>query len=399
MQHCFRVFLAVILVLSAPVSVAAQVITSNFDHFFELSIEQENSLGIITPPDSAVQVAEHRGVPILETESRPFSEDEIAEIKRYLDLVPEKFLETPPKAIIAASKETQGRVIKPTTVATASGPYIFLGTRFFEGGFRSSNTDNDKVSIFMHEYAHVLQHYYLDIEHGTQQSMDDRSALVHDFSVSVGWTARDSTSGPFLSGSDIAFIPDASYRRWQLPESEESGTTKYGQTNNVEDQAESFGWVIAGHPGLVSEARATWVLNFLGESAEAFTKGVIPIHPDALRARGQPRGSQRFFQDLEPDVFQAGEDGQEHFYFFEEESGVSFENAMYYFKDEFAARGFTAVEAMTHQVLDKQEDHASAVYDFDGMTVLVQVIDLTNADAYITKGDMTVRVVAAVQDQ
>ena len=76
----FGVFLAVILALSAPVSVAAQEITSNFDHFFALPIEEENSLGISTPPDSAVQVAEHRGVPILETESRPFSEDEIAEI-------------------------------------------------------------------------------------------------------------------------------------------------------------------------------------------------------------------------------------------------------------------------------------------------------------------------------
>lgn len=250
----------------------------------------------------------------------------------------------------------------------------------------------------MHEYAHVVQYYYLDIEHGTQQSLDDASSLGHDFSISTGWTAKRNSSDPYLSGSDITFAPEEIYRRWKLPETEERGTTKYGKTKNVEDQAESIGWVVAGHPAFVSDARVARVENFLGEEIETFTKGVIPVHPRSLRSRGHLRGTKRFFQDREPDGFVIGAENHEPYLFFKDEGGVSFQDAARYFSNAFAARGFNPIAALKYEVLEKKEDYASGIYAFEGRQVLLQIFDLTSADAYITKGDMTVRMVLGVQE-
>lgn len=382
--------------LAAASALAEQVeVVSHFDHFDALSPEDENALGVITPPESAREIASHNGIPIFETESRPFTEDEVAEIIRVLDLVPAKMLETPPKAIIAASSETRGRIIRPNTVATASGPYIFLGTAFFEGaagGFNASTTENDRLSIFMHEYAHVLQYYHLDPETGKQSNLEDSSSLVFDFATSVGWTAKTSVSGDYVSGDQIPFNTQ-SYIRWELPEELETETTKYGRTNTVEDQAESFGWVVAGHPSYVSDARVAYVLDYLGEPKEAFTQGIVPIHPDGLRGRGQPRGSNRYFQEMTPDAFGSEEGAISRYYFFDRDDEMTFATAVAYFQQEMVDRGFTVVEPIIIAVLPNNADHASGVFEFEGTTVLFQMFDVLNAENYITTGDVTLRFV------
>lgn len=384
--HCFATAQAV----AEPIEVVL-----NFDHFSALTTEQETELGVVTPPASAKEVASHNGIPIFETESRPFSQEEIDEIIRVLDAVPARMLESPPKAIVAASSETNGRIVRPNTVATASGPYIFLGTAFFEGssgGFSSETTENDRLSIFMHEYAHVLQYYHLDPETGKQSNFSDSSSLVFDFATNVGWTAKTSVSGEYFEGDQIPFNSQ-SYIGWKLPEEQEINTTRYGRTNSVEDQAESFGWVIAGHPDYVSPDRVAYVLRYLDEPEETFTQGVVPLHPESLRGRGQPRGSQSFFQDMTPSAFGPEDDASSLHYFFDRESGITFDQAVAYFEQEMTERGFTVIDTISSTTLENNEDHASGVFEFEDTWVLFQIFDVLNAEKYITKGNITFRFV------
>jgi len=253
----FNKIFAVGLILIVYSNSYAEEVNSNYDYFTQITPDQEEKLGIITPPESAALVTTYKGIKIYDVEDRRYADKEIQQIKQLLDSVPKKMLATPPKAIIAASKTTRARIYRPNMVASASGPYIFLGDKFFIGGFRSKNTINDRLQIFMHEYAHVIQHYHLETERGSQSTMKDRSTLVFDFATKMGWKVKKGFGDKkkILEGDQIPFNPKYT-NSWFLPEQNESDTSDYGSTNSVEDLAESFGWVIAGHPSKISQSRS-----------------------------------------------------------------------------------------------------------------------------------------------
>lgn len=370
------------LCLLLPVASHADEAKNNFEHFYALTGLQETELGVISVPQSARQVAEHRGVAIIETASRPFSLVEIAQIKTYLDRVPAKMMETPPKAIIASSGETRASTDHPTAIAGASGPYIFLGDRFFKNSFLRKRTENDRLHAFMHEFGHVLQYYHLDIEHGTQRSIDTSSSLIHDFSVAVGWVARDDLDGVFLSGQSISFVPDITEREWVLTESAKGGTTEYGQTSNSEDLAESFGWVLAGHPDRISRDRRDFILAYLGEIADAFTKGIIPVHPESVRVR-QPRRTERFYQGREPPGFVSTDEDDGVFNYIDGEKSIPFADVAAYYAEEFLARSYAVVQDMKIEAIGARPDYASAVYAYRGKQVLVQILEFSTGSVTI----------------
>ena len=371
-------------------NISAIELTSNYAYFSKLSTEQETNIGIITPPDSAELVTTHKGIKIYQVKDRKFTEDEINQITRLIDVVPKKMLSMPPKAIIAASKETRGRIYQPNMVATASGPYIFLGDKFFIGGFRSKNTINDRLQIFMHEYAHVIQHYYLDTERGSQTTKKDRSTLVFDFAVKMGWAVKKGfgEKRKILTNEEIPFNPKSS-NSWFLPEDKETDTSKYGRTNTVEDQAESFGWVIAGHPTRVSKARVDYVLDYLGESLESFTQGKIPLHKKFKRARSKRRGLGRFFDEHSID-----QPKEVNYYFIEQEDGITIDEVLAFFSNEFKARGFNVIEALDRQLLAKnKEGYTRGIYEFGGEKIQIQILDYENAMNYRTKGETAIEIV------
>lgn len=298
-------------------------------------------------------------------------------------------LSMPPKAIIAASKETTGRIYQPNMVAKASGPYIFLGDKFFIGGFRSKNTINDRLQIFMHEYAHVIQHYYLDTERGSQTTKRDRSTLVFDFAVKMGWAVKKGygEKRTVLTDEEISFNPK-SRNSWFLPAEKETDTSKYGRTNSVEDQAESFGWVIAGHPSRVSEARVDYVLDYLDEPLESFTRGKIPPHKKFKRVRSKRRGLGQFFNEHTVD-----EPKEVNYYFIEKEDSMTIDKILAFLSTELKSRDFKIIEALDHLVLAKnKEDYARGVYEYGGEKIQIQIVDYENAINYRTKGETAIEI-------
>ncbi len=350
-----------------------------YEHYATFSTTQERALYVATPPEGSRQVAVVKGIPIIEAPNLSLTTADLDKIKQALNHAPAKFLETPPKAIIAATMKTRGAFAAPNTVATASGPYIFLGAGFFHGGFHHQNTPGERISIFMHEYAHVLQYYHLDKDEGTMLSLLRRSSLVFDFASRVGW------KGNWLEG------------RWRQPDPEAHETTRYGATNPIEDLAESFGWVIAGHPEFVSEARAQYVLDYLGEEEDTFTQGVAPIHPAAKRAVGRPRGAVRYLIARAPQEFKDAGQESDQFYLFEKNAALTLEDVVAYYQRMLMARGFTETLPLQQKTLRDGAHYAEGIFiaktDNKERRILVQLFDLRNTANDFTRGAVTMRMV------
>ena len=368
---------------------------NNYSLLKKLSPAEENKRAVITPHSSASVAAEHKGIKIYHTNSRQFTNQEIAEIIEFIDAVPLKFMETPPKAIMGATRENFGprTPVAPFTIALASGPYIFLGDKFFgKSSFIGATNFNERFRVFIHEWTHVIQYYFLETEKGSVSNMDKHSTFVFDFALKVGWHAQKGSydenrqySKKKLTSIETPFAPKSGFS-WELDD--KSGTTDYGGGNPVEDQADSFSFVVAGLPDQVSKQRQAFVLDFLGQTESDFTNGVVPQHEKATRAKNKMK--KRFFQ--EKSLVQ--EEGiASTYYFIEKEEQEKLQDVAMFYDAEMQRRNFTVVQSPKFEVLKNKEDYFSAVYEYQGKYVSLQGFDYLNAINYSSKGDLVIRVI------
>jgi len=342
---------------------------NNFSYLFQLEPSQEEFLGVVVPPDDAKRVTAVRGIPFYETECRPFQENEITQLALFLNTLPKEVLELRPKGIVSACLDRLNLSIDPLTNALTSGPYIYLGDEFFSGTlFSGENSANEKLTIFTHEYAHVLQyyyvhHYWLQRKRTSAYDYDTSSTVIYDFARTVGWQQ-------YPTGQEPSFF-DGDYT-WQLAKTSDAQmTTDYGKESGpTEDFAESFGLVAAGQPQTISEARKNYIVHFLNAEESTFTQGVVPQYPTSIRVSFD---YESFLSDRVNQLPLQGKTVTDT-----EQWGVdkinSFETIVQYYQDELTRRSFEPVQQITIQPGAYDDQFASGVYVAEGKTYVVLVI-------------------------
>jgi|GEM_PF-2386762 len=371
-------------------SIGTEVV-SNFEKLYALKKEEEWKKNVLALPESIKEVLRYKGIPFYETPSRPFAGSEIEFLKSCLDRLPDKFLTMPAKGIVAYSKELH-LFSFPTTVAKASGPYIIVGNRLFKNKKLSSN---EKLSVFMHEYAHVVQYYHLNGQ-GSVRTMRNHSSLVFDFAVKMGWQVRNPENrDDWLTGDAITYANNKMIS-WDLPKEREQETTDYGKRNPVEDQAETFGWVLAGHPEMVSEQRVRYAQEFLDEPLDRFLQGVVPWHPKSKKI-GRLVGNVSSLFKKQAGSEQVKGSPKPWLRGMDKDDPTPVQEIADYYKAEFLKRGFEIAKPFETKALKLQEDYASAVYAYKEDKLLIQIIGFKNAANYLVKPGILIRVTEGVE--
>lgn len=342
---------------------------NNFSYLFQLEQSQEEFLGVAIPPEDATRVTAVRGIPFYETACRPYQEEEITQLALFLNTLPKEVLELRPKGIVSACLDGLNLSLDPLTNALTSGPYIYLGDEFFSGTvFSGEHSENEKLAIFAHEYAHVLQYYHihqywLQRKRTSAYEYDTASTVVYDFAKKVGWEPIPNTP------EHSFFTPDYT---WQLsPAADAQMTTTYGKESGpTEDFAESFGLVTAGQPQTISEARKQYILGFLGATEEAFTRHVVPQFPLSVRVSFD---YEKYLSDkisllpaLEEtitDIEQWGID-----------KSTSFETLVTYYTHEMENRSFTALVPLTQHPGIYNDQFATGLYRSDDKTYAILIV-------------------------
>ncbi|MCR4263662.1 MAG: hypothetical protein NUV98_03000 [Candidatus Roizmanbacteria bacterium] len=348
---------------------------NNFTYLFQLEPSQEEFLGVAVPPEDATRVTAVRGIPFYETECRPFQENEITQLALFLNTLPKEVLELRPKGIVSACLDRLNLSLDPLTNALTSGPYIYLGDEFFSGTvFSGEHSENEKLTIFTHEYAHVLQyyyvhHYWLQRKRTNAYDYDISSTVVYDFARTVGWEQ-------YPKDQEHSFF-DGNYT-WQLSKTSDAQmTTDYGKESGpTEDFAESFGLVAAGQPQTISEARKQYILHFLDAPESTFTRGVVPQYPSSIRVSFDyeeyltSRINQLSVQGKTvTDTVQWGID-----------KFTPFDTIVNYYTNELIIRSFEPFSALTLQPGTYNDQFASGVYTADGKTYVVLVVGTITTD-------------------
>ncbi|MBI4137454.1 hypothetical protein HY469_05320 [Candidatus Roizmanbacteria bacterium] len=348
---------------------------NNFDYLFPLEPQQEDFLGVAIPPPDAERVTTVRGIPFYETACRPFQEREITQLALYLNTLPKEILEIRAKGIISACLNRLDLKLDPLTNALTSGPYIYLGDEFFTGTvFSGEHSQNEKLSIFTHEYAHVVQYYYvhqywLQKRRTNAYDYDFSSTVVYDFARSVGWEQHP-------TDQEHSFF-DPEYT-WILSKTAEAQrTTDYGKESGpTEDFAESFGLVAAGQGQTISDARKQYILSFLNTEESDFTRGVVPQFPTGIRVKFD------YETILDSKISQLPLQGKTPID--TEQWGIeklnSFDSIVQYYAGEMANRSFETVVAIRHQPGKYGDQFASGVYTSQGKTYAVLVVGTVTTD-------------------
>lgn len=348
---------------------------NNFDYLKDLSQEEERLAGILVPPKNTKLVTTVKGIPLYESECRRFKEREVEFIVNLIYKLPQNLLETPPKGILSICYYELGSIkVGSFTNAFTSGPYIYFDDPFFKDTLYQEKIPLSlQFAIFVHEYVHVLQYYYLhyyfiDLGSNISGNLEDKSTLLFDFSRKVGWGVVEGDSAYFEN--DIQFFDTA--RRWVLRNEDEAyKTTDYGKEGGpVEDMADTFGFTIAGQPQIFSAHRVEFVTNFLGQDLESLVKGIFPQYPSSKVATVD------IGNVLEKKIAEMEAGGkklvsEEHW---SVERTESFEAIVNYYRENLPSRGFEAAGELTLDQSFAGNEKAEGIYKANEKVYLVSIL-------------------------
>ncbi len=229
---------------------------NNFASISTLSFDDQTAFGIVRIPDTLIEIGRVRDIPVLAADPGAQAQEHFEAVAEASADLPEIVDLHPPRAIVLPGG---GLRLLPSPLATAraSGATIILGMGFFKTTGMTGVAVADRPNVLLHEWGHVLQYYFSDLERTGRFDLATHSTLFDDWPDAVGWVMKDGA--------------------WELPEDAASGTTAYGRTDPIEDQAESIALVLSGQPQRLSQDRVDFVSQALGIDLAAVSRGVVPV--------------------------------------------------------------------------------------------------------------------------
>lgn len=254
----------------------------NPDTLTIFSTEELGILGIVPLPKGFSVQEEYKGVKLIQTPHASFTPEQLSLVRRFIDATPQKLLTPGPSAITTYSNEEIGIEIRGiSSVAFASGNYIFFNTNSFNGGVLGGLVSDDSIdqafATFEHELMHVSQFNAaindiaaqdfrkLAAEKRQWTHIVEESQLFSDFAKQASWEK---------SATDEKSI-------WKLGNTA-TLTTEYGKTAIFEDMAETISGIIMTKEYEFSAERQAWAYAYLGESKDTLKRGKLPFSKDLL---------------------------------------------------------------------------------------------------------------------
>lgn len=240
-----------------------------------LSNEQLKNIGCIVPPENATEKESYKGIKFMETGENKFSDDEVAQLKYHIDLLPSKISAPGPRAIVLITPEDLGlRTFNQPIIAFADCSTIYITRNTFVDFTGNNSQDLDIVQrlmlrefVLVNEFLAVNQDKIKEIINDQSRvvDLDFDSDLVVDWAKNTGWI-ENLSSDNVMQGWDLDLDAD------------NLGTTLTGAFSPSEDLAESVAVYSTGENILLSDDRITQLKKVLEiENSSEVQKGYLPI--------------------------------------------------------------------------------------------------------------------------
>ncbi|MFP7755292.1 hypothetical protein ACLG6S_11690 [Thermodesulfobacteriota bacterium B35] len=257
-KKAIKFVFSILLIMLSPPDTHAGKTDTQVRTYSEFSRNDLNMLGVTALPENSFLQDTYKGIKFIATPKKVYSKEQLALLKYFIDRTPYALLKYPPSAIINAEAG-----FMPTSMAQASGPYVYFDSgAFHTGGFWSAGSIEGVFRGFVHELVHVLQF------RKTVRSMDLAKArksfqenmrqtfwnyalmntdLISSFVKVTGWELNKSII-------TTARLKDFSHEK----------TSSYGRSSIMEDMAETVSFVAIGDLSPLSRQRVTWAIDLLG---------------------------------------------------------------------------------------------------------------------------------------
>ncbi len=378
---CFGPLFFIIFLMLFPLYSYAGKTVGKVQTYSKFSRNDLKMLGVIAPPKNAFLQDTYKGIKFIATSKKVYSKDQLMLLKYFIDRTPAALLKYAPSAIVNAEAG-----LLPTSMAQASGPYVYFNSRAFHtGGFWSAGSIEGVFRGFVHELVHVLQF------RKTVRSMDLAKArkrfkqhkrqtlwhhalmntdLISSFAKVTGWALKKS------------FITTA-----RLKDFKHEKTSNYGRTSIIEDMAETVSFVVIGDLSPLSRQRVEWAINLLGyPSLEKTLEYTFPYNGEleAARIAGGSRITQ--FDRKKKKAYKKR-------YFFSDTghfiSKAGYNKVVHLLKEGFRQRKWKII--LSKNLLLKHHVK-KAVMEYQGKwrDVYLEVISFKEATGYLMKPDDTI---------
>lgn len=250
--------LATNIFLLAIVSHGAQLHAQPKDNYATisaLSFDDQTAFGAVRVPDTLFEIGRVRDIPVLAADPNDEAQEHFEAVQEASANLPDIVNRYPPGAIVLPGG---GLRLLPSPLATAraSGATIILGKGFFKTNGMTGIAVADRPYVLLHEWGHVLQYYFSDLDRAGSFDLETHSTIFDDWPEAAGWVKKN--------------------EGWELPEQAASGTTAYGATDPIEDQAETIALVLSGQPQLFSQDRVDFIAKALDIDLATVSRGVVP---------------------------------------------------------------------------------------------------------------------------
>lgn len=244
------------------------------------SKDELRKIGVIALPEGFQVQEEYKGIKVVSSPKKSYDKTQLGLLHYFIDRTPQKLLSPGPSAIVIYNKDeiqTGGLGPPLSTVAFASGRYIFFNEHSFTGGLFGGLTADNSIDTAFYAFEHELMHIaQFNINLGLIASKIDSTPLEQ----SMPWTQIVLSSELIENFAKVAgWEKDTSdaEKGYRLTNKESEKTTEYGKSAIYEDMAESIAGVILAWDHEFSDSRRDWALNFLKESPENLKKSKFPF--------------------------------------------------------------------------------------------------------------------------
>lgn len=347
----------------------------------KLADDELSALGIVKLPYGFQVQDEYKGIKLVRSPKKAFSEIQIKLIRYFIDQTPAKLLDPGPDAVIIFEPEEINyddyNVLNPSTLAFSSGTYMFLTDTSFEGTMTSLKTVDESLQTFFHELMHIA-HFNHELKFLTKEDIYDMSITGEDWTDLIG---KSEITKSFADLTEWEFSEE--YQSYSLSLPDNVKTTTYGKTAIYEDIAETVAGTAASQIYVYSDKRVQWALTFLDEDNNNLIIGKFP-HNELLLPVRQENPRLNYAKEEEYKSKYQITDRQ----FFLVQEKFMLKSVADYFTQNFPPRGFTGQLAYT---ADKNNvEKYSGEYTNGMRTLYIELESFDNARGYSVKPKGTI---------
>ncbi len=347
----------------------------------KLAPEEIGALGIVKLPYGFQIQDEYKGIKLVRSPKKTYSEIQIKLIEYFIDQTPPKLLDPGPDAVVIFEPEEieydDYNILSPSTLAFSSGTYMFLTDTSFEGTLTSLKTVDESLQTFFHELMHVA-HFNFELQYLTQDDLYDMSLKGEDWTDLI---KRSELTKSFQELTEWKYSEEK--KMYYLETLEGVKTSTYGKSAIYEDMAETVAGVATSQMYIYSDNRIKWALAFTEQDYDSLTKNKFP-HNELLVPVRQENPRLNYVKE---DEYKKRFEITDRQYFLVQEKFM-LKSVTDYFVEYFPKRGFTGSFEYTTDKNNVEKYHGE--FSNGTRTMYIELESFDNAKGYSVKPKGTI---------